>query len=149
MNLIETKEVSLNEIFAQYNPDRFKKWKSLYSSQSNPLDMSLSPHVDFLRLYEENGLTNGGIDTRYYKMHILYGENKKWIEKKIEGFISLYNHIKEGGEVEYPDILYSPIVKNPYNDSYEIYEGHHRVAIYTFLEVEDILVNLLEWRLKK
>ena len=136
-------------IFAQYNYDRFKKWKSLYKeSERDVLNMRLSPHYEFLKVYEK---TNGIMDFskyRYYKMHILYGKNRKWINNKIKNFISLYRHVKEGNCVDLPIILTSPISKNPYNSSYEIYEGHHRVAIYLFLGRDKIRVNLSEWRIK-
>lgn len=139
--------IPISEIYAQYNYDRFKKWKSLYrKSERDILNMRLSPHYDFLQRYEKEKDALVVSATRYYKMHILYGKKKKWIRSKVSNFISLYQYMKENNEVGLPIILTSPIAKNKYNRGYEIYEGHHRVSILRFLNKEKIKVELSKWR---
>jgi len=129
------------ELKAQYNPLRFKYWKSLHKGPENEvLNMFYSPHYRFLKNYKEQTIEK----TSYYKLQKLYGRNHKWIKNKIDQFITLFEDIKNNGYD--PDkaliVLTHPIVQNPYNYSYEIFEGHHRVACCLFLDIENILIEL-------
>ena len=142
--------VPIYKIYAQYNYDRFNKWKSLFNdSDKDILDMKISPHYDFLKSYEKMGENINILKSRYYKMHLMYGKNKKWIKNKIINFINLYKYVKNGNNIDSPIILEHPIINNPYNRGYEIYEGHHRVAIYLFLNREKIKVTLSLWKDKQ
>lgn len=132
------KEINPSELSAQYNPDRFKLWaKTCIEVKENKfLNLKYSPHVHLLNLYNKN---SGSIKTSlelipYYKMHKNYGKSDEWIISKIKSFLDIYEDIKINGIKEPPIILTSPIVKNPYNESYEIFEGHHRCSISYFLD---------------
>lgn len=138
-------EINLNpgKIKAQYNPDRFNCWLRVTSNDKDPLNMIYSPHVRFLKRYIINPDINF-IDTSYYAMHKLYGKKDKWIFDKIEKFISLYKDIKQNGIKDNIVILNKPLVKNKYNSSYEIFEGHHRIACTIVLKLDSIKCNLVE-----
>lgn len=116
--------IDINQIKAQYNPDRFKFWKSLHGGpEEEVLNMLYSPHYRFLNQYmQRNNIKNSS----YYKLQKLYGRNHKWIKDKINKFINLFEDIKKNGCLKKITILTNPLVKNIYNDSFEIYEGHHR-----------------------
>lgn len=144
----EFKDVKIHPSFisAQYNPDRFHLWKKtcVNVADDNFLHMRYSPHVNFLKLFEQHGGTlKGQLEgTNYYKMHRNYGKSDDWTKNKIKTFLSIYKDIKSNGIKEPPIILTGPIVKNPYNGSYEIFEGHHRCAIALFLEMPIIKCKL-------
>lgn len=135
-------KLSPYDIYAQYNPDRFKLWKKTCVGVigNQFLDMKFSPHFALLKLYEDNGDSIKGKmeSTPYYKMHRNYGKSDDWTKSKIKTFLNIYKDIKSNGIKEPPTILTSPIVKNSYNESYEIFEGHHRCAIAYFLEHKKI-----------
>ena len=131
--------VDVNKINAQYNPSRFKYWKSLHKGPENKvLNMLYSPHYRFLKQYKQQNIKN----TSYYKLQKLYGRDHKWIKNKIDKFINLFESIKNEGCKEKIIILSKPLVKNKYNDNLEIYEGHHRVACFLNLNIYKILCNL-------
>lgn len=126
--------VDINQIKAQYNPDRFKFWKSLHEGpEEEVLNMLCSPHYKLLM----------GDDRAYYKMQKLYGRNDKWIKKKATAFLDLYSSICEGGVREKIIVLNKPLVKNKYNDGFEIYEGHHRIACCLVLGMKEILCKVI------
>lgn len=127
--------ISINRIKAQYNPDRFNFWKSLHEgSEEEVLNMIYSPHCRFLK---DKGVA-------YYKMHQLYGKNDRWIRDKIKKFINLFEEIKkDGGYRNNIIILKEPLVKNEYNNGFEIFEGHHRVACCLVLGVKEILCKVI------
>lgn len=127
--------ISIDRIKAQYNPDRFMFWKSLHEGpKEEVLNMIYSPHCRFLRDKE----------VVYYKMHQLYGKNDRWIKDKIKKFINLFEEIKkDGGYKNNIIILKEPLVKNEYNNGFEIFEGHHRVACCLVLDVKEILCKVI------
>jgi len=133
-NYIES-SVELSLISAQYNPDRFKFWQLLHKGPNEEvLNMMHSPHYRFLT----------GEEIVYYKMHQLYGKNDGWIRGKIKKFISLFEEIKiDGGYKDKIIILKEPLVKNKYNSSFEIFEGHHRVACCLVLGIKEISCRII------
>lgn len=123
-------------IRCQYNPDRFELWKRIYTfeKERNILYLNYSPHFSFLFW---NKAQNMPVQkTRYYNLQLQYGRNSSWITNKIMKFQSLVEDVKENGVMNNPVVLTRPIVKNDYNDRFEIYEGHHRLAIAIFLDIE-------------
>ena len=126
--------VNINQIKAQYNPDRFRYWQALHEGpEKEVLNMLYSPHYRLL---------TGG-DGVYYRMQKLYGRNDKWIRKKIEGLRELFNSIKKEGMQENITILNKPLVKNKYNGGFEIFEGHHRLACCLVLGMKEIICNVI------
>lgn len=142
----EIVDLSLHDICSQYNPDRFNSWKKTCVGVVDDqfLHIKYSPHVHFLKLYEDNRdrVREKLSSTPYYKMHKNYGKSDAWIRSKIKSFINIYEDIKIYGIKETPIILTSPIIKNQYNQSYEIFEGHHRCAISYFLNHPTIKCRL-------
>lgn len=140
--------INTNQIKAQYNPDRFKFWNSLHEGPSEEvLDMIYSPHYRFLEQYSKYYIDNIQ-NTPYYKLQKLYGRNDKWIKNKINKFIELFKSIKENGCKDDIIILRKPLVKNIYNNSFEIFEGHHRHSCCLILENKTIRCKILKEELK-
>jgi len=126
--------VPIHEIKAQYNPTRFKYWKSLHEGEDEEvLNMLYSPHYRLLL----------GDDKAYFKMHRLYGKNDVWIEGKINKFVKLYKSISKDGIQEKVFILNRPLVSNKYNKGFEIFEGHHRIACCLTLGIEQISAMII------
>lgn len=123
--------VTLDKIKAQYNPERFHLWKSLHGGpEKEVLNMIYSPHYRFLK--DRN-------DKSYYKLQRLYGRNNKWVQNKVNKFISVFDSIKNDGYEEKIIILSKPLIKNIYNSGFEIFEGHHRVACCLILGMKEII----------
>jgi len=113
--------IDYDNIHCQYNPDLINK----YLSVADSLKLSDSPHYKFLK----------GDEKPYTEMYRGYGRTEQWIDKKITEFSLLIINIIDYGIKEIPEILIKPIISNRYNDSYEIWEGHHRCAIMMFLNL--------------
>lgn len=123
---------------AQYNPERFHIWLGLHKgSKKDALNMLYSPHYRYL-------LNNN--HKAYYQLQRKFGRNDKWIQNKIKKFLGVYDSIKRNGFLENVVILEKPIVKNKYNKSFEIYEGHHRVASALALGLEVIPCEVVRRR---
>lgn len=139
-------ELPTSLLHAQYNPDRFKFWQQVCTNVSlkDYLNMKYSPHVALLKQFEENGgrLPERIQKTPYYQMHKKYGKSDGWTREKIDKFIDLYKDIKKNGISNPPIILNAPIVINEFNMTYEIFEGHHRCSVATFLEIHKIKCKL-------
>ena len=137
IQIVGDKIISVDDIFAQYNPDRFSKYRQTCCGKSRQvLHMQNSPHVSFLKMLESGKLSPDQYrGTDYYKMHRLYGKKHKWIAAKIDKFIGLYAAIRDGklSLDDAPIILKVPVIPNKYNNKHEIWEGHHRVASYVML----------------
>lgn len=132
VNKTKIYEMKINpiELKAQYNPERFHLWRSLHTGpKKEVLNMMYSPHYKFLC---------DRTDDTYRRLQRLYGRKNKWINAKIKKFLTTYESIKENGFIEKVEILETPIVENPFNSSYEIFEGHHRVSCALFLEFRKI-----------
>lgn len=137
--------IEIDKIKAQYNPSRFRYWQLLHRGpKGKVLDMAYSPHYRFLTSWQQIG---GGLknveQTSYYKLQKLYGRNGQWISKKIAGFIDLYNSIRDDGYNENIVILSKPLVENKYNSTFEIFEGHHRVACCLVLGMKEITCKVI------
>jgi len=133
--------IKVNLLSAQYNPKRFKYWSSLHDDfPQTVLKMEYSPHIRFLRFYQQHGkgIWNKIEESAYYKLQKLYGRDRAWIVKKAKKFIRLYVDIKHRGFEGYIEILKHPMHKNKYNESYEIYEGHHRTACCIALGITEV-----------
>jgi len=122
--------VDLSKIKAQYNPERFHLWKSLHKGpEKQVLNMLYSPHYRFLKNRNNKS---------YYQLQKLYGRDDKWIKKKIKKFLGVFESIKSEGFKERIIIVENPLIKNDYNERYEIFEGHHRVACALFLNIKEV-----------
>jgi hypothetical protein len=120
--------IKLENIKCQYNPLRFKHWKSLHSGPiERVLDIKYSPHVKFLNEYIQTKKVPQ--NTSYHRMHMLYGKDNAWINDKVESFVNLYETIKTKGYNGSVILLPKPKHINKYNTGYEIWEGHHRCSI--------------------
>lgn len=140
--------LTLDSIKVQYNPYRFKHWESLHEGPSkNVLDIYCSPHVRLLTLHDEEDDIWGRISqTAYYQMQYKYGRRDKWIRQKIRNFLHLYNELKMSPVLEGESrisVMQKPIRENPYNDGFEVFEGHHRIACLCKMRIQDITVVLL------
>lgn len=123
-----------NTLKAQYNPQRFHFWKSLHKGPSGEeLNMIYSPHYRFLRGHEE----------AYWQLQRYYGRGNKWIKNKINKFIDTFESIKKDGFTENMSALERPLVGNPFNKGFEIYEGHHRVACALVLGIDAIPCEII------
>lgn len=138
-------DIDINEIKAQYNPDRFNYWKYLHEGPENEvLNMKYSPHYRFLKQYmDQNGLINKMGKTSYYKLQQLYGRKDKWIMKKISNFIALYHSVSYEGIRKKIIVLNEPLVDNRYNKSFELFEGHHRLSCGLVLGMDKISCKVL------
>lgn len=142
INLSEYEELSItvDKIKAQYNPDRFRFWKSLHEGpEEEVLNMIYSPHYRLLKQYVDQGDAIQNLSkTPYYNLQKLYGRNDKWIRSKMLEFINLFANIRSEGYKNRIAVLRKPLVKNKYNSGFEIYEGHHRLACCLVLGMEEI-----------
>lgn len=127
--------VYLDKIKAQYNPERFHLWKSLHDGpEKEVLNMFYSPHYKFLKDRD---------DRTYYKLQRLYGRDNKWIKAKVNKFLSVLESIKKEGFKESIVILETPLVKNRYNNGFEIFEGHHRISCSIFLGIKEVPCQII------
>jgi hypothetical protein len=137
------KIIEINKIKAQYNPDRFKYWLSLHNGPyPDALNMKYSPHYRFLIEYEKNNNLDWR-NTPYYQLQKLYGRKKDWIYEKIEKFLTIYGVLKNYGKVDPIQVVSKPFIPSVFNNSYEIFEGHHRTACYLALGKTEILCQEL------
>jgi len=119
---------------AQYNPERFHIWLLLHRGpDEESFNMLYSPHFKYLK----------DRDKSYYKLQRLYGRNNKWIQDKIKKFLGVFESIKNEGFKESLMILEKPLVKNRFNDGFEIYEGHHRVACALILGIKKVPCRII------
>jgi hypothetical protein len=138
------REISIDDVKAQYNPKRFKSWLSLHSGPYlEALNMSYSPHYRFLKQYSL-GEEFDYLKTPYYELQRLYGRKYHWILKKINKFLDMFEHIKSGKEVDLVQVVSRPFISNKFNQGIEIFEGHHRVACYLVLGVNKILCQEIQ-----
>lgn len=122
--------IPIEDIKAQYNPNRFSMLQSLHAGpEKEVLNIFYSPHYRFVEQYKKFGIDIATVNkTAYYRLQRLYGRNDKWIKEKIYKFLDLYNSICDEGYKEKIIVLDKPLVKNKYNSGLEIFEGHHRIA---------------------
>lgn len=128
-------EIELSNIKAQYNPERFHLWKSLHKGpEMEALNMLYSPHYRFLK--DRN-------DKVYYRLQRLYGRNDRWIKEKIKKFLGVLESMRKNGVTERIVIVERPLVANKYNEGFEIFEGHHRVACALILVMKRISCQII------
>jgi len=153
------KTVNIDKIKCQFNPDRFQFYKiCIKHNNRDLLKIKYSPHVDLINLFFDKinkiGINNFDMelfsknkDSYYYKMQKLYGRDDAWIEKKIFKFINMAFNFDLSKQENYPIILDRPIQFNEYTNSgnYEIWEGHHRLAICYVKKINNPKVNVSRW----
>ena len=142
----ETRKLSLDDIYCEFNPDRFKYWRATFKQkfdESSVLWIGNSPHCDFLRK-ERTPIYR----TRYYNLMKMYGRSDDWITRKCDRFQWLYEDIQKNGIGNNPIILDRPIAENQFNSGFQIYEGHHRCAIACVLGFNP-KVDIYSWKQKK
>jgi SAM-dependent methyltransferase len=138
--------ISIGELRVQHNQSRYDLYRSLHTcSEENVLSMDQSPHIGFLdsmhNFYDGDKISiDDVVKTRYYKMHILYGKTHEEAIVLCGNFLVLYEDIKKNGLKCYPLVA-------RHENSYEIFEGHHRVAICLFLEDLVIECGVMEDRI--
>ena len=137
--------ININQIKAQYNPNRFSMWQSLHDGpEEEVLNIFYSPHYRLLKQYKEFGISIATVNkTTYYRLQRLYGRDDKWIKKKIYKFLDLFNNICDKGYNEKIIVLDKPLVKNKYNKGFELFEGHHRVACCCVLENKNLACKII------
>ena len=140
--VIKTDNIKLDQIYFQYVPGRFEKAFRTTPSVST-LHISQLPHCDLLRKYVDSKSTDL-LKTDYYKMHEAWGRNKKWIESRILKFIKLFENVSKNGLRKAIMVLEKPMHKK-FHDGYEIYEGHHRTAVYVVLGRESIKSKIIRF----
>jgi len=135
---IDVKTLHPSVLSAQYNPDRFDFYARVHDGDpSKILDISFSPHVRMLKQYQKVGnkiFWKQWKKTSYYRMQRLYGRDRSWIKNKMIGFINLLKRIENDADCDMMEILQNPLIKNKYNSSYEIWEGHHRASCFYVLD---------------
>ncbi len=109
--------ISLGQVKAQYNPERFHLWKSLHKENRK--------------------------DKSYRQLQRLYGRNNRWIDDKIKKFLDVFESIKNEGFKESIMIVERSLVTNKYNDGFEIFEGHHRVGCALVLNMKEIPCQII------
>ncbi len=142
---LKNDSVSMKNISAQYNPDRFKYYKRTCSDAKQMLGIHSMPHVSLLQAYQDQGdsVLENLRTTNYYKMQKMYGRDKRWIIRKVKAFISLFNYIKAGKPCDLIEVINKPVVQNnKYSNQYEIWEGHHRIACCYVLGHKDIMCKV-------
>jgi len=123
------RKIKIDNIKAQYNPDRFKYWKSLHlGPPEEVLNMRYSPHYRYLSGWYYSDRQPYDRHTSYYKLQKMYGRNDHWIVQKIIEFNRLLHSIDDNGFQGEITVLSKPLVENPYNSGFEIFEGHHRLT---------------------
>lgn len=140
--------VDIDSVKAQYNPYRFKHWQALHEGPNDKvLDIVYSPHVRLLAQYEQNeDLWKFIAKTAYYSMQQRYGRGHTWIVDKIKKFISIYEELRVNPQLtkeQSISVVETPIRENPYNDGYEVFEGHHRIACFCYMSISEIPVQVL------
>lgn len=121
LETIEEKYIPIRKIKVQFNPDLFKHWEKVCGDS---MLVSSTPYYYYLK---ENRLD------KYLELMRLYGRSETWITNNIAKFIKLIQDIDEYGyKGELPVVLEKPIIENPYNDGYSIWEGHRRLSICLF-----------------
>jgi hypothetical protein len=131
IEVIHTCIINIDYIKAQYNPNRFRALMINSDSTFEPLAIGGLPHINLINRYINDGRpkTLATIDSSPYgKMQKRYGHILNEIENRAKRLFALYEDIKINGLKERPEIMIQPLLQNDYNDSYEIYEGHHRLA---------------------
>ncbi len=127
-----------NKMKAQYNPERFHLWKSLHKGpDKEELNMIYSPHYRFLMNRK---------DKSYHQLQRLYGRNNKWIDNKVKKFLGVFKGIKNEGFTESIMVVEKALIVNKYNDGFEIFEGHHRVACALVLNIKEIPCQVIRRR---
>jgi len=136
-------KLPIASLSAQYNPDRFKYYKASVSA-SPVLSIVNSSHCAMLVQYKL------GVDVlsspkkyNYYQMQKKY-QNSKHAFKRTCDLVELYEDIKKNGLIDPILILEKPLIANSYNNSYEIYEGHHRASCCYVLGLKYIESDILK-----
>ena len=148
---LEDREMPLEDLAVQYNPDRFEVYKSLHSGPpGSVLDMKFSPHCRLLREYQKRGdrIWSSIKQQDYYRMQRLFGKSGKSALAKAKRLIDLFEDIKGSGFNSRIIVSDKPAVANEYNSGYEIYTGHHRVACCIVLGFEAIPCQMVRIRKK-
>lgn len=122
--------IDLDSVYCQYNPQRISAYLDAVGCVDvNPLSISASPHFAYLK----------GKPAAYKRMHRMYGRDDAWIIRKMFKFAELEFDVTMRGLVEMPIVLSKPLEPNKYNSGYEIYEGHHRLAICYKLMIDPVV----------
>ena len=137
MTVIDKLDIDLMTVSCQYNPDRVIEYRQAaflgYKHvERGFLSLRFSPHVWYaLRYYQDRSSIKPY--NPYSYMQLLYGRNAQGIQEKVKRFNKLLDSVQKEGIKETPIVVISPFVDNVYNQSYEIYEGHHRLAAWLAL----------------
>lgn len=149
---IEHKCLSFDEISVQYNPDRFEAYKSVHiGTYERVLDIRHSPHCKLLHDYNNNGNTIWKKFRKhpYYRLQRRFGKSRRTALDKAKKLTALFDEIKANGFKGGITVIDKPLVANPYNQGYEIFDGHHRAACGIVLGMKKIEAIVLKTMPKK
>ena len=122
---VKTCYIPLSEIKCQYNPNLFRFWDEVCG---HTMDLTTTPFYKYL-MYKD-------IDP-YKKLFNLYGRPETWITNNIMKFQQMTEEINKNGFCnELPIVLEKPVIKNKWNDSFEVWEGHRRLSICRYYNIE-------------
>lgn len=143
LETIQIKDIPCEELHFQYVPGRFNR--EVYGGNDD--DMLLvrhSPHYSFLKEYQRIGRDVLKTDSDYYKMHSLWNRERRWIEKKMDRFINLYEDIKKNGHRDKIIVVEEPLYEKKFDSGYEIYDGHHRASICAVLGHDKVSCKIVK-----
>ena len=139
---LEKKKVNLEDLYFQYVPGRFEQAFGNNPS-ADTLHVSQLPHISLLKKYMESKSADL-TDSDYYRMHEAWGRNRKWIKSKISRFIKLFESISKNG-LKIPITIAKEPLHKKFHNGYEIFEGHHRAAIYIVLSRRKIEAKIIKF----
>jgi len=116
-----------DKISCQYNPDYENVWLKVCGGYK------ITDGLYYKQLIEWKD------HKKYFELFRGYGRSLNWISNNITNFYLMMKDIDENGfdqKKELPVVLIKPILKNKYNDSYEIWEGHRRLSILKYLDIK-------------
>ena len=142
VTVLKALDISPDDLHFQYFPGRFIR--EVYGNDGNMMLVKNSPHYSFLEKYVEIGDAIRSMkDTNYYKMQHMWGRGDKYITKKINKIIRLYEQIKKNGLKRKVQIVEEPLYERVFDEGYEIYDGHHRAAVCALLRYDVISCEMV------
>ena len=121
---IDTLKIDLKLIKCQYNPDYEREWIRVCGDS---YEINSTPYYHYLKYRKVD---------KYQELMRLYGRNDVWTTNNINKFFWLVEDIAKNGVKELPVVLTRPVIENPYNKGLEIWEGHRRLSICLYKNIE-------------
>lgn len=139
VKFLRNKTISIDKLFFQYTPGRIPE-DLFCGTREEMMNVKNTPHFRFVKLYLEigNKILEKYKETDYCKLMIYWNRTDKHNKWKIKRFIKTINYIKQTKKVNTISVLDKPMHQKMFNDGYEIYHGHHRVAVWAALNHQNI-----------